>query len=512
MTLAASPHHEARQPPGGPTSGRRLAILSFSSGWYDSRSMRIARSAVEAGWRVTVYARLEPGLPPIEERDGYRVVRVPADWRNLVGRPPRPVRSPSTPRAPDAGAAERAAADAGAADGGEADADGAASHRPTARRSLVRRLVPDMVRRWRRNLLTFPIRPLGWARALDAVAEPADVWHGMWAGSLPAVLRQRRRLGGRAIYDSRDVYLRSRDWARLEWPLRPLVAALERHWARQVDRVVTVNEPYAELLARQLRVPRPIVVLNCPESWSPPASPPDHLRRVTGIASGVPIALYAGQLISDRGIEQAMDAILLARRAVLVLMGFGPWQARLTALAASSPYLGLVHVVPAVAPSELVEWTASADVSVMAIQPTSDNHRYTTPQKLFESLAAGVPVVASDLPGMRAIVAGTAAGVLCDPTSPASIAAAIEELVSGSPEERADRRRRILDLAHERYSWQAQGRILFGLYDDLLSRPADRPASRDGAYPGPSERGASAAAGSEREAAGPPPAPGRSAS
>ena len=55
----------------------------------------------------------------------------------------------------------------------------------------------------------------------------------------------------------------------------------------------------------------------------------------------------------------------------------------------------------------------------MAIQPTTLNHRYTTPQKLFESMAAGVPVVASDLPGMASIVRATGAGILCNPTSPA---------------------------------------------------------------------------------------------
>ena len=104
----------------------------------------------------------------------------------------------------------------------------------------------------------------------------------------------------------------------------------------------------------------------------------------------------------------------------------------------------------------------------MAIQPTTLNHRYTTPQKLFESFAAGVPVVASDLPGMAPIVRATGAGVVCDPTSPTSIAEAITSIVTAPPEERLAMRDRALRAAHDRYNWEAQLDTLFGLYRELL--------------------------------------------
>jgi glycosyltransferase involved in cell wall biosynthesis len=104
----------------------------------------------------------------------------------------------------------------------------------------------------------------------------------------------------------------------------------------------------------------------------------------------------------------------------------------------------------------------------MAIQPTTLNHRHTTPQKLFESFASGVPVVASDLPGMAAIVRATDAGVLCDPTSPGSIARAIETIVAAPAAEREAMRARALRAAHERYNWEAQVQTLFGVYRELL--------------------------------------------
>ena len=115
-----------------------------------------------------------------------------------------------------------------------------------------------------------------------------------------------------------------------------------------------------------------------------------------------------------------MDAILQVPSAVLVLMGFGVLEKSWPTEVARPPYLGRVHAPAAGSARGAARLEASADVLVMAIQPTTLNHRYTTPQKLFESMAAGVPVVASDLPGMAPIVRATGAGVLCDPTSPAT--------------------------------------------------------------------------------------------
>ena len=461
----------------------RIAYLSFSSGEYDSRSLRMARSAVDAGYEVTVYARWHPGLPPIEQHDGYRLVRAPHGWRLIVPGLRGPARRRFARQMAEAArhsATGKRPADRGATPTPEAAGDPAKAA-PVRRRSLPKRIVRYPVRRarraakafrraarrWRRAAWLFPLRPMAWAAALDTIAEPADIWHGMWAGSLPALERLRRRHGGRTIYDSRDVYMLSREFSRLGQPLKSILARIERRWARSADRVLTVNESYADLLARQLGIARPLVVMNCPEAWTPPAPPPDLIREATGVQASTSIALYQGKLMSDRGIEQAMDAILDVPDAVLVLLGFGDWERKLTALVASTPYRGRVFVLPAVPPADLVAWSASADVLVVAIQPSSVNHQFTTPQKLFEAITAGVPVVASDLPGMAAVVNATGVGTLCDPTSPASIAAGIRRLLEPSPAERAALRAHVLRVGHEQYNWGAQLDTLFGLYREL---------------------------------------------
>jgi glycosyltransferase involved in cell wall biosynthesis len=107
----------------------------------------------------------------------------------------------------------------------------------------------------------------------------------------------------------------------------------------------------------------------------------------------------------------------------------------------------------------------------MPIQPSTLNHRLTTPNKLFEAMAVGVPVVASDLPGMAAIVRETGCGVLCDPTSPASIATAIRSILDAPEPERLAYRERSLAAAHGLYSWEAQAETLIAEFGRLTGRP-----------------------------------------
>jgi glycosyltransferase involved in cell wall biosynthesis len=124
-----------------------------------------------------------------------------------------------------------------------------------------------------------------------------------------------------------------------------------------------------------------------------------------------------------------------------------------------------------VPPTELLDWIASADVVAMPIQPTTLNHRLTTPNKLFEALAAGVPVVASDLPGMGPIVRETGCGVLVDPTDPTAIAAALREVLATPPHEMAAWRARCSAAARETYNWERQLDGLLAEYSRLTGRP-----------------------------------------
>jgi glycosyltransferase involved in cell wall biosynthesis len=293
--------------------------------------------------------------------------------------------------------------------------------------------------------------------------------------ALPVALDLARRSGGVTVYDARDLYADARSLARFPRPARGLMRARERTWARGADRVLTVNDGLADILADRFAVPRPVVVMNCPPRWTPPDPPERRFHAALGLPAGTRVVLYHGGLVPERGIEQLMAAApALPADAAVVLLGYGPLRDALADAARAAGPAGRVHVLDAVPPAELLGWVAAADVVVAAIQPTTLNHRLSTPNKLFEALAAGVPVVASDFPAMHAIVLDDPDGPLgavCDPTDPAAIAAAVRGILELDPVATADLRARCLGAAHARYSWERQLEVLVAMYADLSGSP-----------------------------------------
>jgi glycosyltransferase involved in cell wall biosynthesis len=122
---------------------------------------------------------------------------------------------------------------------------------------------------------------------------------------------------------------------------------------------------------------------------------------------------------------------------------------------------------------------------VIPVQRSTLNHWLGSPNKLWEALAAGVPVVVSDFPEMRRVVLGDAGlplGGTCDPTSPASIAHAIRTVTGRPGAERDDLRARCLQAAHERWNWETEATALLALYEDVAAARTARVA--DSAAPG----------------------------
>lgn len=304
------------------------------------------------------------------------------------------------------------------------------------------------------------------ARLVD---RPADIYHAMGFLALPVASDLAKRADAPFLYDARDLYAEGNNIARLPGPLRALFVRRERSWARRAAAVLTVNESLADELERRLGVARPTVVLNAQVGYEPPDPRPDHLRVTLGLPSGVPVVLYHGGFMQDRGLPEIIAAMREPGlgSAHLVLMGSGPQEAALGAVIGQLDLGGRVHVLPPVPPSGLLDWVASADVGVMANQPRTINERLSTPNKLFECLAAGTPVVSSDFPERRRIVIDDPdgpLGALCDPTEPASIAVAIRSILDMDPAAAEDLRARCRRATAARYDWATQFERLLQAY------------------------------------------------
>ncbi len=427
-----------------PGRGSRVVLLFANTAEHNSRATRMTRTLLDAGFAVTWVARSGPGLPERETRTGWDILRVPL--------PPGPRWLPA-PRLP---ASRQAPAP-----------------RPAAVRAPARlaRLVVDGPGRLL-QALRYQVVTRRWAAAVERVAPPADVWQADGLVTLPVCLRLRARRGGRVVYDSLEIHVESGAFARLPRAWRWLLARRERAWARSSDAVLTVSRPYADVLARRLGR-APAIVMNCPptppspaagEPGRPDAPPrPRRFHQLLSLDPAAPIVLYHGYLFPHRGIERLFEAMALVPDAHLVVMGFGPRFDAYREAAAALPHAARVHVVPGVPPDDLLGWVASADVAAMPIEGNTLNHRLTTPNKLFEALAAGVPVVASDLPGMAGILRETGAGVSCRPDDPADLARAIRSILDAPEEARATWRSNALAAARRTYNWERQAETYLGV-------------------------------------------------
>lgn len=476
-TSGVDPEFEAPAPAGAqPIVPQHLVLVLPSTGEFDSRSYRIACELLRRGHRVTMLARWKAGLPEDEmDPTGYRIIRVRASAADGVPLQPlvraggRLVRRTYAWRTRGRSAGTAAITPSRPAPGpaaGESPRPGAAAGpHPVRRASLPRRAWTSVIRR-----LAVPLTLRSHARNARRLAPAADLFHGMAYMGIPIALDLGRRSRTPVIYDARDIYLEARNLARSRGLARWLAARAERGWARRAARVITVNDAYADVMAERLRVDRPLVVMNCSYRTEPAEPRERRFHRVFRIDAAQKIVLYHGGLFPDRGVEQLLEAMRHVDRATLVLMGYGVLEPEFRARAAEPDLTDRVRMMGAVPPADLLDWVACADVVAMPIQPTTLNHRLTTPNKLFEAMAAGVPSVVTDLPGMAAIVRETGCGIVIDPADPNALVAALRRIVDIPEVEWHAWRQRCLAAAHATYNWETQVAVLLDEYGRVTGR------------------------------------------
>ena len=205
-----------------------------------------------------------------------------------------------------------------------------------------------------------------------------------------------------------------------------------------------------------------------------PALRGDELRREWDAEDRF-VALYAGAIGPANGLEVVIDAAerLRGTRALFVLVGDG--KAR-PALATRIAERGLdnVRLVAAQPKSRMPEVTAAAD-ACLAILRDIPLFRTTYPNKVFDAMAAGRPVVLAIDGVIRDVVESARAGVFVPPGDPAALARTVESLAR-DPDEAAAMGLRGRQAVVERFDRRLQGTQIEALFLDLLEASAERRA------------------------------------
>jgi len=301
--------------------------------------------------------------------------------------------------------------------------------------------------------------------------EPGDIYHCHDLDTLPLGYRAKRRNGGRLVYDAHELTTELAYISGLEkmgwW-------VLERFLIRRADEVIATGTYRAEYPAKKYRIATPPVILNCPPMSTAQARN-RALQEKLGLADDrVPVILYQGGFVPGRGLHNLVLAAAHLDRGVLVLMGWGPMEAKLKNLAKDNGLEGRVYFMEPVAPDRVVYYCMSASVGVVIYQNTGLNNYYAAPNKLYEYIHAGLPVVSSDFPALKEVVEGYELGRTFDPEEPKSIASAINRVLAD--EQRYDTMRKNALEAAKIFNWETESRKLLEIYRRLSQRADDRTA------------------------------------
>jgi glycosyltransferase involved in cell wall biosynthesis len=244
----------------------------------------------------------------------------------------------------------------------------------------------------------------------------------------------------------------------------------ERKVYQGVSRLVTITEALREFLEDRFGPLAPVAVVpdgaRLPEESSPlPSRLDGESLRIT----------YIGQLYPWKGV----DTLLLAMKELveheLTIVGGLPPEPDLERTRKLARDLGVSDRVSFrgyLPPTQLDAERQVADVFVIPLADSTMSRHFTSPLKLFEAMAAGRPVVASDFPSIREVLTDGVNALLVPPGDPAALARAIRTLAADGT-----LRTRLAERARQdiqRYSWDERGRRIAAILRDVVSPAEDK--------------------------------------
>jgi glycosyltransferase involved in cell wall biosynthesis len=323
-------------------------------------------------------------------------------------------------------------------------------------------------RSWPKNIFVQVIKYIEWLwRIVRRIrSEQLQLIHAHSLSALPVGVVAKWVTGAPVLYDAHELETEVVGTKPLR---RRLSRRTERILIRWVDRMVTVCDSIADWYVGTYAVERPFVVRNVPAWGSNVPNDSNILRTIHHIPEDELIFLYQGALSTGRGVEGLLAAFSrLETRKHMIFMGYGVLESRI--LDAASGFDN-IHFQRAVPPEELGLYTSSADVGVCLIEAVCLSNYYSLPNKLFEYLHSRVPILVTELPEQKSIVAKYDCGWIAK-----DLGSTLVELIDSIDLQSVNEKRRGVITANLDFSWQAEAQVLEQAYrstvcDRILSNP-----------------------------------------
>jgi glycosyltransferase involved in cell wall biosynthesis len=267
------------------------------------------------------------------------------------------------------------------------------------------------------------------------------------------------------VYDSHELFcevpelqvtpFKKRIWERLESWIVP-----------RLSHCITVNGSIARIFGEKYKVPFSVV-----RNIGQPEAGATRTRAELGLPSSARLIILQGAGINvDRGAEELVEAMRNVNDAMLLIIGSGDVWNTLEKLASDPALREKVRLIHRLPRKELLAYTKLCDLGITIDKPTNLNYRYSLPNKVFDYIHCGVPVLASHLPEVETIVKGYGIGEFIESHDPAHIADRINTMLRGDLE----RYRTKCRAASQQLDWEHEKKNLINV---VASAMGESPSS-----------------------------------
>jgi len=303
---------------------------------------------------------------------------------------------------------------------------------------------------------------------VQGVLEIAEDLHGdLYHFHDPEMLRlapqYQRRLGKPFIYDAHEDYregIRNKNWipSFLQAPIAIMAGFMEDHATAKLAGVVVATPHIARHFKNHSNC---VAVQNFPIA-NELAVDPDERKGERGLF------VYVGGVSELRGAKEMATAVGLAGGLAKLAVA-GEWADRrlleeCQSISSSERFLALGQIN-----RDAVRKLLSSATAGLVLYKPAGNHLYAQPNKLFEYMSAGIPVIASNFPLWREIVEGNQCGICVDPLDSKAIGFAMQWIMDHQVEA-SQMGARGRNAVLERYAWDTEFKKMLNLYQQLTVR------------------------------------------
>jgi glycosyltransferase involved in cell wall biosynthesis len=308
---------------------------------------------------------------------------------------------------------------------------------------------------------------------IKLVGTSANVYHAHDVQALPASYIAARLRRKPLIFDAHELPLSEIPLSEMTINRRFIHPFLTRLFSAMIpycSGVIATSSRMAFEICHRYSVPQVITVRNFPPYRRIHKS--DRLHQLLGLSSDVRLALYQGNLQPDRQLDRLIRAAgFLEQNIIIVMMGksYRSTQSELEALIVTENVSDRVKIIPAVAYADLLDWTASADIGLSILPVDYTSHlKVCLPNKLFEYLMAGLPVLASPLDAIAEVIRKYDVGWVLPSLEPAEVGAAINAMLR---DQNALTRmsQNAFEAAWQDFNWEKESPQLVHLYHKILA-------------------------------------------